>query len=286
MYFEIDYVTQSGCDWVTQTAVNPEDSYKIVSWANHFVNQGYCGDLECIPWKAGGYHGYQRAGVKAGVRQPDEAIVVISGDLANRAVKRLPLGSTRVTRIDLQVTLKLKRENPSVAREIYDSGEQLYSGNGVPPYTKLIRSPGGDTVYVGKRTSPICTRVYDASHKYPGSLLGSHWRVEVEYKRNHAQECYRRLHLDGDPGSFALRQVCAEVQKRNIPLPKFSGTVINAIASKTTITTPEQKLEWLRKTVAPCVANLIGLGYESTVREALGLRELTYALREEKKQWR
>lgn len=285
MYFEVDYITQSGCDWVTQTAVEPEDSFRLISWANQFVSQEHCADEEIKPWRGSGYSGYQRGAIRAGARKPDEAILVVSGDLANRAVIGLPLESGRVTRLDLQVTVKLKLDNPSVAKGIYDASPELYSGNGVPPYTKLIRSPSGDTVYVGKRTSPVCVRVYDASHKYPGSLMGSHWRLEVEYKRGHAVEVYRKLSLAGDPQIFAIGQVCAEVQRKQIPLPKIAGSVMNAIGSRITTTTPEQKIDWLRKTVAPCVAKLCALGYESTVREALGLREITTALRGEKKRW-
>lgn len=285
MYFEVDYITESGCDWVTQTAVKPEDSFRLISWANQFVSQENCADEEIKPWRGSGYSGYQRGALRAGARKPDEAILVVSGGLADRAVVGLPLASDRVTRLDLQVTVKLKLDNPGVAKHIYAESDGLYSGNGVPPYTKLICSPSGDTVYVGKRTSPVCVRVYDASHKYPGSLMGSHWRLEVEYKQGHAREVYRKLRLAGDPQIFAIGQVCAEVQRKQIPLPRISGSVVSAIGSKIETTTPERKIEWLRKTVAPCVARLCALGYENTVREALGLREITTALRGEKKRW-
>lgn len=92
-------------------------------------------------------------------------VINISGqaahDYAGTLAELSPPG--HISRIDLQVTLPLNEEIDMLGLyKILSTPEQFpWKQQGAAPYVQLIRNnEGGETIYIGKRTSDLMTRIY------------------------------------------------------------------------------------------------------------------------------
>lgn len=228
------------------------------------------------PWGMHGYRGKQCGSVRVGLKD-DKTILMVTGPQAERVFAVSRTVAVKYTRIDLQVTLKLETPVRMWAYNHYHSDNLTSVRERGKMYMSLINSPTGDTLYLNKRTSPTFGRMYDKSREYE-EVLGKVWRFEVEAKEEHCDKLGRILEYLGEyedvaadyvAGWYSDREVCVPVGIRDgISLPK--------LAEK--ITSNAQKLEWLRRQVAPSIQELIQVGLREDVEKALGVKldEIAY----------
>lgn len=142
------------------------------------------GEFEPGKWLQ--YHGWRKDGVFLGTgeqRGKRHSVVNISGPCAERNYKNfLQFGTYYGTRIDIQVTIR----KPDVVElaEIYAELKKQEIK------TSLIQSEKNDTLYVGARTSPVFTRLYEKP------LDDMYLRLEFEFKGKVARGIWLALRAE------------------------------------------------------------------------------------------
>jgi hypothetical protein len=266
-----EIVLDAGLDWITQTSQHPDTSIEMDMLArNLLLEEEQLGEID-QPWHMQGYRGRKCGAVKAGARHPMESILIISGERADHYKHIFRVEKSRITRLDLQVTLRLGRSVRNAAFDLYRGLEGIKERGGIQASIRYISSESGDTLYVGKRSGGVMLRFYDKSLDYGETERGRVWRYEVEYGRNAAGPAWEKI-AGFDPWpERAAGMVAAEYKKRGIA-PRFhSNSSITAIEVLRSVTTADRKIEWLRKCVAPVITQLVLLGYEEQVFQALSL---------------
>jgi DNA relaxase NicK len=133
----------------------------------------------------------------------------------------------------------------------------------------------GDTLYVGKRTSPVMLRLYDKTPAFNlanGTKLplGTFWRYEVEYKRGYAKVAFDSWLQYPNRTEWIQDTVAVEFTKRGAPSfgsAREFGTGLKAYVAPTTT---NSNLAWLKKTVRPVFQRLVSSGLEKEALMALG----------------
>lgn len=267
-------VIGSGVDWITITSTEKDLSFELQQWFNTEEERYRDSELLPHPWAAMGYRGTQIGAIKFGIRGLEEAIAIISGDSTDVLCRTIPVAGLNVTRIDLQVTVSLRKARPGLARELYAKMLEEKLDNPQCPSVQLISGVSGDTLYVGTRGGKPFLRIYDKGWSYNETKLGQIWRFEVEYRREQAKLAFARWLAAEDKTTYTIAQVLAEVKKKGIR-PRFSSkSEIDAIETKAVAKTVAGQLEWLEKCVSPVLIKLANLGYEEEVISALKLRHL------------
>ena len=132
------------------------------------------------------YHGWKRDAVFIGTgeqRGKRHSIVNVSGPCAERNYHTfLHFESYYATRIDLQITMP-RPPGIDLAEVYKELKEQLIK-------TSLIQSELNDTLYVGARTSPVFTRLYEKP------LDDMYLRLEFEFKGRVARGIWLALQAE------------------------------------------------------------------------------------------
>jgi DNA relaxase NicK len=201
-------------------------------------------------------------------------ILQVSGEDADK-LNLNPFSPTyKVTRVDLQVTLRFDGPVESLAYDLYRHLALERELDSTAPLYRFISSETGDTVYIGRRDSPVFIRLYDKTSEYSYGDKGLYWRYEVEYKKSAAPRVVSRLWEEPNRTAYIASQVASELKKRGVT-PQFSSTTtVTAIAVGASVSTNEGRLNWLARCVAPVVSQLIALGYGEAVFHALDLRSI------------
>lgn len=267
-------IASAGPDWITLTATSAEMSIALHEvarkWLDWYEEKGEIAKR----WGAMGYQGLQCGHARCGVRGSDGYILILSGEDTGTLLEMVELPDVRVVRFDVQVTVSINPADRYVAKRLYDrmAGDKEVYHNA--PDVRYVSSLTGDTVYIGKRGSPKFIRIYDKTFAYEEGKTGLFWRYEVEYKRQAANEAYKRWNASPSKEVWAVGIVAAEMKKRMV-VPLFHpGTEIDAIEVKQSVSTPQGKLEWLSRCVSPVVAQLIELGYTEDLIHVLKLRHI------------
>jgi len=262
----LDWVTLVGEDGDGQTKPMKEvveAMEKLVErhgqWRN-FSLQGYRGQT-CGPLSAG-FNG-------------DSFIIRISGKAADEIESLIPsFASCKPTRVDYQVTIRLEKPDKGLASRTFAIMEKSNGLQGPKRFLAFFTSTS-DTLYVGKRTSPVMLRLYDKTLdvnlanglKHP---LGTFWRYEVEYKRQYAKVAFDTWLAGKDRTELIKDTVADEFLKRNAPYygsVQEHGSALRAYVAPTTV---NSNLKWLKSTVRPVFQRLVSSGLEREALMALG----------------
>lgn len=240
-----------------------------------------------IPWSFYGYEGYSFDGLSWG-QGPHGWIIRASG-MANvdglfvRIVGHKP--SLNVTRLDLAVTVPVEEKLDDLVVRHYDKIVEEGIEGLNRQYVVIKNTRGGQTLYVGSRSSTQFGRLYDKGAQL-GETPGLLYRYEVELKKPRASIAASQLlewARSGDDVSYRVR-MCRYVYdwflNRGItPIferPDNGDQIDFAISHRES--SLDGKLWWLRAQVRPAVAKLVKRGLESEVREALELGNHPYTV--------
>jgi DNA relaxase NicK len=137
----------------------------------------------------------------------------------------------------------------------------------------LVRSAGGDTLYIGTRkTGRKFYRLYDKGFD-EGFGLGVLWRAEVQYGRDMARDALKVYKEIGIMGTCVMDLVCSEFYDA-AKVELFKGCKVDAeiiMDSDEKIVTVQRKLDWLALCVKPTIAFLIEQDLEDEMLDALGM---------------
>lgn len=264
----------AGVDWLTATTHAGEDPAPLRAFGRWRLDQALAHGGKLRVSGHQGYRGHAANHVFWGER-PDGGIVVLSGAEAQECWSVPVALAAHVTRLDLQVTAQLDRDQPRLAWQHYHQVERAQRREGRPIVPRIIYTPlRGDTLYLGARTSDVHARCYDKHREQPGQYPPGAWRYEVEYRHAPAQ-------LAG-----------TELLARSAVLPSVISTVhgwfadrgaVPAFSAPADLEGPlqldlsrsrsddEKSLTWLTEQVRATVARLVEHGRLDDVLRALGL---------------
>ena len=261
-----------GLDWLTVTEVEGSASETLIDTVRDIVYKHMPDDVIPKDWSAMGYKGQNYGQLKYGRRKADEAILILSGSLAEQVGVTYHIPSKRVTRADFQVTVAPSVPDPEVARRLHTEHLSLTTPRNEGKLWTYISSTTGDTFSLGKRGSNRYLRLYDKSKDMQPCDRGTYWRYEVEFKGQTAKTAMDLLNQATDRYTFIGSQVFQAFERRGV-IPSYNiDTTIDMIEVSQAVTTADTKLRWLSRCVAPVVTQLINMGYEKQVIASLKLR--------------
>lgn len=263
-----------GVDWITLTCKTSDPNrHKFYQTAQKARDvQTLVTREEVREFNFRGYAGWQVSGLRWGSRHDGE-IIMASGASANVYWKLFMRYATNISRVDLQTTAQLIESHPKLLDDYYKYD---------PPGRRLSKTwvqnnQGGQTLYIGSRSSDQLGRVYDKGIE-SGAFLkqGILWRYELEFKGERAKAMANNLFV----AACRTRDLAAAIQatvfywfneRGYVPVfrPHPNGVAIQvSLVAEDTDT--QRRLAWLKTQVRPSVSDLMNRHARETL-EALGL---------------
>lgn len=261
-------------DWVTLVGEDAQGKVSVVEEAVAAMEKLVTEHGQWRDFNLQGYKGQTCGPISAGFNG-DNFIIRISGKSADEVETLIPsFASCKPTRVDYQVTIQLEKPDKALASRAFGIMEKSNGLQGPKRFLAFFTS-NSDTLYVGKRTSPVMLRLYD---KTPDVNIanrtkyapGSFWRYEVEYKRQYATVAFETWRISPNRTELIKDTVASEFLKRNAPFNgsvQEYGTALKAYLAPTTV---NSNLKWLKSTVRPVFQRLVSSGLEKEALMALG----------------
>lgn len=257
---------EANLDYLTVTGQDPDGNSKIFQavcdWQDELEKFKRPKEFRML-----GYVGKSVGSLSLGFRGDSSFIIQFGGQAAVAALERIPvLKDMRVTRCDYQVTWH-QELGQMYLYELYPSLREFYDDEPNYPLPKIIATPKGDTLYLGKRSGTQVLRLYDKGAEQ-GLSPGTIWRAELEFKKKKAPSAWKHYVEEPNRTEFITSTVETALQDRHIPVSFGSVQVTRIFAYKEEPDTDKQ-LKWLDKCVRPAVSRLIDSGFEDEVRRIL-----------------
>lgn len=275
-----------GVDWITATQFRIDDVKPLLKVAKGIVSKEVQRGNDRRTWKGQGYFGERAGGASWGVRG-DTYIAMLSSGCARENWREVGEWATNCTRLDLQQTILLEEED----RGFFDRMEAFLlsrpAGRGRSAQVTRVRdSKGGNTLYLGSRTSDVYYRVYDKgveSGTYePGRLI----RFEIELKRDLAKTAMLNVLRSKSEKDEILSIIAGLFGRQSVNISS-SYVQLLEVACVDSSSDVQQRLRYLAKSVRPLVQKLISAGFEDEAMACLFAKPGDYVppLAEETKPW-
>lgn len=271
--------TEASVDWLTVTASEHQrrgvlfDMFTKVCDAMKTLGQ----DPQVWNWM--GYKGLQVTGVRWGTRAEDD-IAIASGMDAAQWWQQLAGFRDNCSRVDLAVTVFPPFAMYDVAARAYSSMGGWNGNNSQKRKACFLHNnAGGQTLYIGSRSSDQFGRLYDKSAQLrPPRPAGTIWRYEVEFKHQRAEVVLKSLIASESAQRFpdSIVPTLYDWFEERFVQPIFTRNCTVPVLPtqlQATVTTDQMKLEWLRRQVGPAVRKLVQRGYADQLRELFTLTE-------------
>lgn len=256
-------IVESGLDWVTVTAKEEKVCGELIDLGRHIQDVQRSFGFVAKPTGFQGYRGMSTEGCMYGVRG-DGALLRVSGYLAHEYAPAIPTLGTHVSRLDLQVTVSLRRDSRALARNWLDGLNASYGrrGSDGQPATKLVDSYSrGACAYIGARTSALYGRLYDKSREGTGGYPANSWRLECEVKRHRSTPYFERLSSTSfDPGTIA-GWVLEQFRRWGVNHEIETNPAIPTPVVRVPKSDVQRRLEWVARVAAPVLRSLYEAGY-------------------------
>ncbi|MCX6500796.1 MAG: replication initiation factor domain-containing protein [Arthrobacter sp.] len=229
-------------------------------------------------------HGYEMwlAGRVAFGRRPDGGLLKLSGDLAELYIEHLVSFASNVSRVDFALTARCSPHQPDLGTIHYGEALAHFADNptSAEPSHKED-GKGGDTCYLGKRTSDWYFRCYNkeaecvANDDDPGALrYAGCWRYEVEVKGPNALIQAKRYVDLRDRASWVQSMLYTYCANRGLGPVFPSAGEQDLVPGFRRRSDRESKLRWLAKSVRPTLEWLSSNTDRATIMATLGLPEV------------
>lgn len=214
-------------------------------------------------------------------RKPDSAILQVSGQLADDYLDELVDVASRISRIDLAVTVRTPEPDPHVGGNAYLQACWFYEKHTRAAMPSRHQSAErGDTVYLGHRDSERYFRLYNKQAECESSsdAAGAEhyrncWRYELELKRSVAPPTALALAGASDRAAYCQEYLHDYVSGHGVePIFPQSGdrVLVPGFRRRSDL---ESRRAWLRSHAKPVVRfALERLGRDAVLKD-LGLFE-------------
>lgn|SRR6266571_1426776 len=262
--------TNAAVDWMTCTATTAESRQTLWNLGESRLHAGECEGEKATRWHANGYSGWNAAGVALGERS-NSVVLRLSGLEAAQQWGEAAAACENVSRLDLAVDTEFDPPMAELAGQIYRDAGHVASRNGRPPGRVLtINSDGGQTVYIGSRSSENFGRVYDKGREQDTRESGEWWRWETELKGDRAGSALCAMRSAASSVSWLHGFVAGWWSERSLhQYPSVAKVAIhNGNRESTSV---ERQLQWIARGVRPTILELIERVGRERVLFALGL---------------
>lgn len=261
-------------DWITATRSGDQLDQPLYALGEALLLLEDPSHDQTSPQTLLGYVGSAAPGIFVGKRS-DGSMVRLSGSKAASWWRQVVNCCTNVSRLDLAVTVALKEPKPRLAMEHYKRCRQVTTATGRPPkYSLLVDTLGGQTIYVGARSSDLYARLYDKGVESGLAEQGELWRYEVEVKAKAAGSLALDLCSKGDPSPAICGYVFDHFADRGIQ-PEFARGVGEYRVGDSKVSADiASVLGWLHRSVRPTLHRLCASGHQRECWRALDLSEL------------
>lgn len=266
----------AGVDWLSLSMPNTASTYhewryKCTLALGSIAKDGYVVE----PRKLLGYDGVSVGNCFLGENEGG-SFAQFSGEKANDVFSEVYDANCKVSRLDVQLTVKYDEMPPNVAKGAYR--DAIRANEGLPMGRRrkiyiIVGSDGGDTAYIGSPSSEQRGRIYNKEAQSELVAYTRCWRYEIVLRNQLSTDAARYCpNSPTERTDWAISLACEWFRRRGIVISGVqSGMTVALPLERTRPTDVERKLEWLRTQVAPTVRYLRSLGFESIIREALEL---------------
>jgi DNA relaxase NicK len=266
-------VVSAGIDWITLTRKHNNYGSRLLRLIDKTFAEEHARGFLKSGFSASGYTGFKCGRLQFGERS-DGHMVRLSGELADAVWWDFYQECDRVTRVDLQVTVRLNREPTLEVKRCHRAFRRAWSKrNDGPTLSWWSDSRGGATCYVGRRASQFYTRIYNKEAESGEECYERCVRYEVEIKGSAAGIAIVKL-LECDTikrgilsGVFTLLSVrgCS---------PAYAVDIQGSLDEPCRIPSDlEKRLRWFRSGVAPSIREFRSRGMIADAIDALGITQ-------------
>jgi DNA relaxase NicK len=267
-------VISAGVDYFSVTAQHPDAQTNLSSKVYPLIHSEQRRGNEPKRWTMSGFEGLSCGQVQLGQRH-DGIIARLSGELASQEWFELYQTCERVTRVDVQATVRFGNQLANQLRRHYREAMRHHARwPSQSAVTKWESTDGGYTIYFGARVSERFGRVYNKEAESKEKQFAGCVRYEVELKGKSAQQAAQTLTTGAMVASLAggMSREFLEARGLSLGFLDFAATR-KGFRVQRTRSDASCTLAWLGKSVRPCVQALIEGGKLVEVLGALGLSD-------------
>lgn len=276
-------IVSSGVDWITATARRGKHDLDLTLTAGAIMNLETQAVKEQREWHWNRYAGRSLEGISYGCRD-DGAIFRLSGAMADKHWRSAVKNADAITRLDLQVTVRIEPPDTQVAEAAYvDASVKANEYERPTKVAAIIENGAFRTVYLGSRQSDTFGRIYDKYAESEEAQYINCWRWEVEVKNDLASTLGRRLYLHEHPAaavhSYLHHWFCGRGT-----VPRFQpGTGVLRVQHRAEPDDDDRTIAWYREQVGPTLARVSAHGRRADALAALGIgAEVGFSVEAEK----
>lgn len=266
-------VVSVGVDTLTCSAESDDRKPYLQSLAGYLLMRSAAEKNRVGYFKRGPYVGGQTRSVGFAEWHGRTLLELRGGYARDWGLLVLPYAE-KVSRIDVQVTVRQEPYDDELAWRAWEAARALAKMEGRPPrYTLWADASRGSTLYVGRLGSRFMGRVYEKGKEDPNGGWQDCWRYEVQARRERAAQVAMELGGSDEPQPWIARCVEGHFTARGVQ-PIYRTQNAYSLAPLPRESTDEAKsLRWLSSSVAPVLARLDGMGSRDKALRALGLPE-------------
>jgi DNA relaxase NicK len=250
-------VASAGIDYIAATGQDDPQRGYLRLRGYELIDDARSRGNRVREWTGLGYSGYSSGGVSVGTGD-NGTIVRVSGGTAASVCREIIEHSSRVTRIDLQSTVRFSRDNAALGRKHASEIRRHIRAGGRERNTRVEHTFGqGDTLYVGSRSSNYYGRVYDKYRESKDEEYLNCWRYEVECKGEGAEKVVSVMKFSDDWPIASECIVYNWFRNRGVDVryKPVGHDELPPIGRHETDS--ERQLRWLKSQVSPVVTRLL-----------------------------
>jgi hypothetical protein len=271
-------IIESQLDWLTMSWDEGTKADRVEAWAySRGQAEERLGAL-ATPFRLMGYEGWTLGRVRFGRRDGD-ALLQLSGDLAEKYADTLVPEADRISRVDLAVTIRMPTYAPFIAEDHYAEAHNHHAEHPKSATPWLVQdADGGSTFYIGRRASDRFFRCYNKEAEQAAvkdergvDHYAACWRYELECKGGQARPVAAAAVSAASRPAFVREQLhhyCELHGLRPLFASDDNGVLVPGFRRRSDT---ESRLGWLRKSVNPAILKMIAEVDRAEILDALGL---------------
>jgi len=260
----------AGIDWLSMSM--PRERVLSNLWLNDGIRAITAIEKEgqtLISRKLLGFEGVSAGNCFVGQNETHN-FMQFCGHYADQYFTRLYDSSCKVSRLDIQVSVKYDVMPKNVAKECYRDSKRASDALPVGRKRKvwiIVGSDGGDTTYIGSASSEQRARIYNKEIQSDDPAYTRTWRFEVVFKNNLSTEFASQLSSGTVDRAEAITNAVSHWLSLRGIREDYIGTggVVPLPIERTLPTDIERKLAWLETQVKPTIKYLCGKGFRDTL---------------------
>ena len=263
---------EASCDWLTLTFREDYVRKYVREDAHELLEASRARGEDGTTWDWMGFSGWSCAGVSWGTRT-DCDILRLSGGHAELLFSRFTYHPCNCSRLDIALTFHFAHQVKRVASTNYHQLDIRVEPTAQRSNSLIVNTKGGETLYIGSRSSDQFGRVYDKGAEEGANDIAQRWRFEVEFKSERALAVLHKLTATKDRSSMYIALVSSFFKQRGVDFPTLTRDMDITVPLPVELKSDDRALSWLAKQVKPTIQRLMGRGREAEVYVVLGLRK-------------